>query len=181
VRTKAKKFTLTSKEITIMTQKQATRQSTKTVQIIARIVFKSDNRKVIYLVRSSNGIDQYEVHMFDGKACSCTCPSRKPCRHMAGAESKEQERAAFQAEAIEKANAREAAEETKWVRMPNSTQRLAHQVNDACLNSLNEMTEQYAEAKRQNPSTLATNMVIEAKRRQQAPLAGASRAFSLMR
>ncbi len=34
---------------------------------------------------------------------------------------------------------------------------------------------------RQNPSTRATDLVLEAKRRQAAPLAGASRAFSLMR
>jgi hypothetical protein len=132
-----------------MTQKQATRQSTKSVQIIARVQFKADPRKVCYLVRSSDGESQYTTCLFNGKACSCDCASKKPCYHMAGAESKEQERAAFQERAIELAKAREesAAEldaEPVWVRMPNGTQRLAHQVNDACLNSLNEMTEQYA-------------------------------------
>lgn len=70
----------------------ATRKAIKTVQIIARVQFKSDARKVVYLVRASNGIDQYETYLFDGRALSCTCDSRKPCYHMRQVETKEGER-----------------------------------------------------------------------------------------
>lgn len=65
--------------------------ATKTVQIIARVQFKNDARKVVYLVRGSKG-EQYETYMFDGKATSCTCPAHKPCYHMSGCEQKESER-----------------------------------------------------------------------------------------
>ena len=70
----------------------ATRKATKTVQIIARVQFKADARKVVYLVRASNGVDQYETYMFAGKATSCTCPAHKPCYHMTQLEAKEAER-----------------------------------------------------------------------------------------
>jgi hypothetical protein len=71
----------------------ATATKVKTVLIIARIQFKVDARKVVYLVRASNGIDQYETYVFDGRAVSCTCDSRKPCYHMTQLEQKESERA----------------------------------------------------------------------------------------
>lgn len=67
---------------------------------------------------------------------------------------------------------------TEWVRMPNGTQRLAHQVNDECLNSLSKMTEQYAQAKREWTPAVAP---VSQPQRQTAVLAGASRAFSLFR
>jgi hypothetical protein len=68
-------------------------QIAQIIFIIARIVFQDDPRKVIYIVRSSSDATvQYQVHMFDGKACSCTCPSRKPCKHMSRCEAQEQER-----------------------------------------------------------------------------------------
>jgi hypothetical protein len=73
-------------------ERKAKATEVKTVQIIARIQFKNDTRKVVYLVRASNGVDQYETYFFDGRALSCTCNSRKPCYHMTQLEAKEAER-----------------------------------------------------------------------------------------
>jgi hypothetical protein len=64
----------------------------KEATFIARIQFKCDHRKVIYLARSSNGVDQHETTLFDGKATSCSCPSKKPCYHMKAAEAREEAR-----------------------------------------------------------------------------------------
>ncbi len=126
----------------------------KSVQITTRFQFKADSRKVCYTVRSSNGTDEYTTCLFAGKACSCTCPSRKPCYHMAQVEAVEANRTREQAESA-KASTFESLKATYDVR--TTSERV------------------------QNPSTIATNMVIESKRRQQAPLAGASRGFSLMK
>lgn len=67
-------------------------QKQKTVLIIARYEWKCDARKVAYLVRSSGGSTTYQTYLFDGKATSCECPSRKPCKHMDLAEQHEAER-----------------------------------------------------------------------------------------
>jgi len=69
----------------------ATKKAIKTVQIIARVQFKHDARKVVYLVRGSKG-EQYETYMFAGEATSCTCAARKPCYHMRQLEDKEFDR-----------------------------------------------------------------------------------------
>ena len=61
--------------------KTSTKQATKTVVIIARIQFKSDARKVVYIVRSSDGTKTYQTYLLNGKATGCQCPSRKPCYH----------------------------------------------------------------------------------------------------
>lgn len=61
----------------------------KQLTTIARVQFRCDHRKVVYLVRSSNGVDQYQTSLFNGKATGCTCPSKKPCYHMKGAEARE--------------------------------------------------------------------------------------------
>ncbi len=66
--------------------------ATREVTILARVEFKADSRKVVYKVLSSNGADTYQTSLFNGKACSCTCPSRKPCYHMTGCEAHEAER-----------------------------------------------------------------------------------------
>lgn len=76
-------MTLTSRKATV----------TKIVQIIARVEFKSDSRKVVYLVRSSKGDATYQTTLFDGRATSCTCPAMKPCYHMVQLERSEQARA----------------------------------------------------------------------------------------
>jgi hypothetical protein len=76
-----KNFTPSHKKDCIM-KNQKTQKQIKTVQVIARIEFKSDSRKVVYQVRSSNGADIYHTSLFEGRACSCTCPSYKPCYHM---------------------------------------------------------------------------------------------------
>jgi len=67
-----------------MTTTTRSRKATtqKIVQIIARIQFQNDSRKVCYQVRSSNGNDVYITCLFNGRACSCTCPAMKPCYHM---------------------------------------------------------------------------------------------------
>ena len=70
----------------------AAKKVAKQVTVIARVQFKCDDRKVVYLVRASNGTDQYETTMFDGKATGCTCPSKKPCYHMKGVEALESKR-----------------------------------------------------------------------------------------
>jgi hypothetical protein len=72
----------------------ASKKTVKEVTFIARVELKCDHRKVVYLVRSSNGVDQYETTMFDGKAVGCSCKSRKPCYHMKGAEAREAARQA---------------------------------------------------------------------------------------
>ncbi len=77
-----------------MTTATRTRKSAaiESVTTIARVQFKSDPRKVVYLNRSSDGETQYETFLFDGRATSCTCPSRKPCKHMAHSEQAEAKR-----------------------------------------------------------------------------------------
>lgn len=56
-------------------------KSKKIVQVIARYQFKSDSKKVVYLVRASDGIGTYETSFYDGVACSCTCKARGMCYH----------------------------------------------------------------------------------------------------
>ncbi len=176
--------------------------ATKTVTIIARIQFKNDPRKVCYLVRSSNGVDQYTTCLFNGKAVSCNgCPSHGNCYHRTGCEKVEAARKAastpcsakvtphrqqedwstpdgplykevsgnsqsastpckgadepsYESKAVKLINKVTMFEmmfakydyrqqEPVWVVMPNGTKRLASQIDDPCLNSLNKMTEAY--------------------------------------
>lgn len=58
--------------------------TTKTVKVEARITFKAAHLAgcVVYVVRSSNGKDQYRTTLRNGRATGCTCPARKPCYHM---------------------------------------------------------------------------------------------------
>lgn len=94
---------------TATTSRKAT--ATKTVQIIARVQYKSDSRKVVYLVRSHKGDATYQTTMFDGKATSCTCPAQKPCYHMVQLEQKEQ--ASMQREIEEQIEAEQAVAEAE--------------------------------------------------------------------
>jgi hypothetical protein len=89
-----------------------TKKATKPVSVIARCEFKADTRKVIYLVSQSSGEGQYETHMFDGKACSCTCASRRPCKHMAHCEQLEAKRVVVSVgnQAVSGCNAKHAIE-----------------------------------------------------------------------
>jgi hypothetical protein len=66
--------------------------NTKTVQVIARVEFKEDPRKVVYLVRPSSGVGQYETSLFDGRATSCNCPAKGKCYHRIGCEELEKKR-----------------------------------------------------------------------------------------
>lgn len=62
----------------------------KSVQVIARTQFEDDPRKVVYRVRSSrNASAEYETTLFDGRATSCTCPSRLRCYHAQQLEARE--------------------------------------------------------------------------------------------
>lgn len=88
---------------TAIRTRKSKKSEQKTVQIIARIQFKADSRKVVYLVRGSHG-EQYETSLFDGKASACTCPAHKPCYHMVQLGAREAARAE-RAVAVEQAEA----------------------------------------------------------------------------
>ncbi len=67
----------------------------KQVQIKARYALKHNDiltGVVCYLIRSSNGHDEYCTTVVNGKATGCTCPAHKPCYHMQQLEAKEAER-----------------------------------------------------------------------------------------
>ncbi len=83
----------------------STKKTVKQVTVVARIQFKADARKVVYLVRSSRAEDIYHTYLFDGKATSCECPSKKPCYHMAQVEAIEEARTTPVAVAMERAQA----------------------------------------------------------------------------
>lgn len=78
-----------------------TTKSTKQVQVIARVEFKSDPRKVVYFNRSSDGTKEYQTFLFEGHATSCTCPATKPCYHMMQCEAIEGKRTVIGVGAIE--------------------------------------------------------------------------------
>lgn len=65
----------------------------KQVQVVMRIQFKEHENAVLYIVRSSNGVDTYETTLVNGHATGCTCPAVKPCYHMTQLEQRESERA----------------------------------------------------------------------------------------
>lgn len=65
----------------------------KTVTIVARFQFKG-TVKVVYVVRSSDGIGTYETSLNAGHATGCTCPSKKPCKHMVQMEANERQHTA---------------------------------------------------------------------------------------
>jgi hypothetical protein len=69
----------------------------KEVQIIARVEFKCDSRKVCYQVLSSDGVTKYTTCLLAGKAVGCDCPATKPCYHMAQVEQYEALRSARKA------------------------------------------------------------------------------------
>lgn len=62
------------------------------VQIVGRATFKSNPLHSYYVVLSSDGVTQYHVAMFQGKACSCDCLARVECRHMKACQAREDER-----------------------------------------------------------------------------------------
>ncbi len=79
-------------------------KTVKQVQIIARYFVKKTSF-VVYAVRSSDGTSVYYTTLDTrGHATGCTCPARKPCKHMHQMEAREQARreaAAPVAEVIE--------------------------------------------------------------------------------
>ncbi len=108
-----------------MTTTIATRQAkSKEVQPLYRTESKSDARKVVYTVLSSNGQDTYETSFFCGKAVGCTCPSRKPCYHMIQLQRREDER---QAAELAAEQAAEMAEYEAWKRENGLDRRLSRE------------------------------------------------------
>jgi len=71
-----------------------TQTATREVTILARAQFKSNPKAGGYQVLSSNGVDRYEVTVYNGKATSCTCPATKPCYHIKGVQEYENARRA---------------------------------------------------------------------------------------
>jgi len=103
-------------------------KTVKEVTFIARAQFKCDHRKVVYLARSSNGVDQYATSLFDGNATGCTCPSRKPCKHMKAAEAKEAARQEATSEIPEEKEEREWTEYRQGLARKLSAQYMTTQV-----------------------------------------------------
>ncbi len=68
-------------------------KNNKTVTIVARFQFKG-TCKVVYVVRSSDGVGTYETSLDAGHATGCTCKSRKPCYHMTQLEANERQHTA---------------------------------------------------------------------------------------
>ncbi|MEO6891210.1 MAG: hypothetical protein ABI324_19670 [Ktedonobacteraceae bacterium] len=67
-------------------------RNTKIVNIIARYFVKKTGF-VVYAVRSSDGTSVYYTTLDTrGHATGCTCPARKPCKHMHQMEAREQAR-----------------------------------------------------------------------------------------
>jgi hypothetical protein len=62
----------------------------KTVTVIARYFIRR-NGHIVYTFRGSHG-EEYCTTVVNGRATGCSCPARKPCKHMAHAEAKEQAR-----------------------------------------------------------------------------------------
>jgi hypothetical protein len=81
------------------------KKNSKLVTVIAR-VFIIENANVVYIVRSSNGVDTYNTTLVNGKAVGCTCPAYKPCYHMIQVEQKEAQRTASTQQIVEKLAAR---------------------------------------------------------------------------
>lgn len=68
-------------------------KNNKTVTIVARFQFKG-TVKVVYVVRSSDGIGTYETSLNAGHATGCTCKSKTPCYHMVQLEANERQHTA---------------------------------------------------------------------------------------
>jgi hypothetical protein len=67
-----------------------TTKAAKPITTIARAQFKNNDAYVLYRVQS--GDNQYDVTVYHGVVKACTCPARKPCKHMAYVERRENER-----------------------------------------------------------------------------------------
>lgn len=69
-----------------------TQVASKPVDILYRVTLKTSGI-IVYVVLSSDGVTRYNVTVVRGKVNSCSCPSYKPCRHMAAVEAREREQA----------------------------------------------------------------------------------------
>jgi hypothetical protein len=65
-----------------------THKASTPVVIVARVTFKAPEKAgwTVYIVRSSDGATTYQTMLVDGHATGCTCPARKPCKHMVACE-----------------------------------------------------------------------------------------------
>ena len=60
----------------------ATKPAQKQADIRYRVSLKSNKNIVVYIVRSSDDTQDYQVTLCRGKVSSCSCPATKPCYHM---------------------------------------------------------------------------------------------------
>ena len=95
-------------------------QTPKTVHIVARYFIKR-NGAVVYLVRSSNGTDQYTTTIVNGHATGCTCPAVKPCYHMTQLEHREAERQPAAQPVVERAREAVATAQATVARIQQET------------------------------------------------------------
>lgn len=68
----------------------------KQADIRYRVALKNKPHIVIYIVRSSNDTQDYQVTVVHGRVNNCTCKSHKPCYHMRDVATKEAERVALE-------------------------------------------------------------------------------------
>lgn len=114
---------------------------------------------VLYFVASDEFEGWYYLNMYSEQTghFNCSCPSgrmRRVCSHQQHAMVYVTHRYTRRVEVEHEIDQDLAAHveddlSVEWVTMPNGTKRLASQVNDPCLDSLDKMSEQYAEADRQ--------------------------------
>jgi hypothetical protein len=75
-----------------------TTTATKVADIRYRVALKNNKNIVVYIVRSSDDTQDYQVTLCRGKVNNCTCPARKPCYHMQQVQKREWEREAAKRE-----------------------------------------------------------------------------------
>ena len=79
-------------------------QVQKQADIRYRVGIKAHPGIVVYLVKSSDGQEDYQVTFCNGKANNCTCKSRKPCYHMRDCQAREDGRKQVRDEARTREN-----------------------------------------------------------------------------
>ncbi|HAG99435.1 MAG TPA: hypothetical protein DDW33_03345 [Ktedonobacter sp.] len=125
--------------------------ATAKTQISSATVNRVTNKvthEVSYLVKSDSSEQYYQVR-WDNNQMMCNCAATRPCKHMRAVNEVLAERRARLAEKIGgemPAIISEMQREEDRVTMPNGTQRIASQINSACLDSLDKINEAYAEA-----------------------------------
>jgi hypothetical protein len=76
----------------------ATKQAQKTADVRYRVALKNNKNIVVYIVRSSDDSQDYQVALVNGRVSSCNCKATKPCYHMRDVQAKEWAREAARRE-----------------------------------------------------------------------------------